>query len=59
MDQIADYLNWYEATQRTQASGSFDEYIRTADQLDKDTATPRDDPITKYMDSVEQQLGGN
>lgn len=56
MDQIADYLNWYEATQRTQASGSFDEYIRTADELDKDSATPRTDPISKYMDSIEQQL---
>jgi hypothetical protein len=59
MDQIADYLNWYEATQRTQASGSFDEYIRTADELDKDTETPRTDPISKYMDSIEQELGGN
>jgi hypothetical protein len=59
MDQIADYLNWYEATQRTQASGSFDEYIRTADELDKDAQTPRPDPISKYMDSVEQELEGN
>ena len=56
MDQIADYLNWYEATQRTEASGSFDEYIRTADQMDKDTPPPRTDPISKYMDSVEQEL---
>ena len=56
MDQIADYLNWYEATQRTQASGSFDEYIRTADELDKDSAPSRTDPISKYMDSIEQQL---
>jgi hypothetical protein len=56
MDQIADYLNWYEATQRTQASGSFDEYVRTADALDKNATTPRTDPISKYMDSVEQQL---
>ena len=56
MDQIADYMNWYEATQRTQASGSFDEYIRTADRLDKDAAPPRSDPISKYMDSIEQQL---
>jgi len=58
MDQIADYLNWYEATQRTQASGSFDEYIRTADELDKDatTDTPRTDPISKYMDSIELEL---
>jgi hypothetical protein len=59
MDQIADYLNWYEATQRTQASGSFDEYIRTADALDKDAPPARADPISKYMDSVEQELGGN
>lgn len=56
MDQIADYLNWYEATQRTQASGSFDEYIRTADQLDKDPSPVRNDPISKYLDSVEQQF---
>ncbi len=59
MDQIADYLNWYEATQRTQASGSFDEYIRTADDVEKDAAAPRTDPISKYMDSIEQQLKGN
>jgi hypothetical protein len=56
MDEIADYLNWYEATQRTQASGSFDEYVRTADQIDSDPGPPRTDPISKYMDSVEQQL---
>jgi hypothetical protein len=56
MDQIADYLNWYEATQRTEASGSFDEYIRTADQIDKQAGPVRTDPISKYMDSVEQQL---
>jgi hypothetical protein len=56
MDQIADYLNWFEATQRTQASGSFDEYVRTADQIDNDPGPPRNDPISKYMDSVEQQL---
>jgi hypothetical protein len=56
MDQIADYLNWYEATQRTQASGSFDEYIRTADQMDQDATPSRTDPISKYMDSIEQQL---
>jgi len=56
MDQIADYLNWYEATQRTQASGSFDEYIRTADRIEKQSAPARTDPISKYLDSIEQQL---
>jgi len=57
MDQIADYLNWYEATQRKQASGSFDEYVRTADEADKDEKAPRTDPITQYMDSVEGEVG--
>ncbi|MGA3171918.1 MAG: hypothetical protein ABSE62_13005 [Chthoniobacteraceae bacterium] len=58
MDQIADYLNWYEATQRTQASGAFDEYVHTADQLDTsdDTDPNRSDPISKYMDAMEQEL---
>jgi len=56
MDQIADYLNWYEATQQKQVSGSFDEYVRTADQLDKDPGIHPADAITKYMDGVEQQL---
>lgn len=57
MDRIADYLNWYEATQRTQASGSFDEYIKTANDMDRDTQAVSGDPISKYMDSVEQTLG--
>ena len=56
MDQIADYLNWYEATQRTQASGSFDEYIRTANAIEEEAPSGRDDPISKYVDSVEQQI---
>jgi len=56
MDQIADYLNWYEATQRTNVSGSFDEYVRTANELDKDARTPRTDPISQYLDSVELEL---
>jgi len=57
MDQVADYLNWYEATQSTQPSGSFDDYIRTAEQLDQpDTPAAHTDPISKYLDSIEQQL---
>ena len=56
MDQIADYLNWYEATQRIRASGSFDEYIRTADEVDKDPGAPRTDPISQYMDGVEREM---
>lgn len=56
MDRIADYLNWYEATQRTQASGSFDEYVRTANQLENQAPPRRTDPISKYLDEMEQEL---
>lgn len=51
---IADYLNWYEVNEQKSASGSFDEYIRTAEAADKDAV--RNDPISKYLDGFEQQL---
>lgn len=57
MDQIADYLNWYEATQTSQPSHSFDDYLRTASEADQPPApSTRTDPITRYMDAVEQEL---
>jgi len=57
MDQIADYLNWYERDPDARKPAALlDEYIRTADLLDNDPGPPRTDPISKYMDSVQQQL---
>ncbi len=52
--EIADYLNWYEATQSTTRSDAFDEYLKAANDL----ATPlkRDDPISQYLDEIEGEL---
>lgn len=57
MEQIADYLNWYEATQTKQQSNSFNDYLKTADSADKDSRVPRSDPISQYMDSFEREMG--
>lgn len=55
IDQIADYLNWFEATQMIEKSDSFDDYMKTARALAHDT-TRRTDGITRYMDVVQKQL---
>lgn len=55
MDQIADYLNWFEATQMVSRSDSFDDYMRTAKELSSNPPK-RDDPISRYLDRIELQL---
>ncbi|MGB8356233.1 MAG: hypothetical protein WCD79_20210 [Chthoniobacteraceae bacterium] len=54
-EQVEDYLNWFEATQMTTRSNSFEDYMKTADELSKD-APKRDDLISKYLDGIELQL---
>jgi len=52
MASIEDYMNWFEATQVTARSTSFDAYLKTASEL----AAPqprRQDAISRYLDSVE------
>jgi hypothetical protein len=51
-----DHLDWYEATQSTQSSGSFDGYLKTADELSQ-PSPDRNDPISRYLDEVEAELG--
>jgi len=55
MDQIADYLNWFEATKMVLRSNSFDDYMKTANQLSSDSPK-RDDAISRYLDSIELQM---
>ncbi len=52
--EIADYLNWFEATQMDTGSKSFEGYLRVANEL----AMParRNDPITKYLDEISKEL---
>ncbi|MEI8340237.1 MAG: hypothetical protein WCH43_01720 [Verrucomicrobiota bacterium] len=52
MKDIEDFMNWFEATQVTARSTSFDAYLKTATEL----AAPqprRQDAISRYLDSVE------
>ncbi len=55
-EQIADYLNWYEATQVTTRSNDFDSYFQTARQVERDARVHRPDPISAYLASVDNEF---
>ncbi len=55
-EHIADYMNWYEATQVATRSDAFDEYFRTAQQLETAKRVHRPDAISAYVDSVENEF---
>jgi hypothetical protein len=48
--EIADYLNWYEATQLDPSTRAFEGYMRVANELE--TPRKRKDPIAEYLDEV-------
>ena len=53
MQEIDDYMNWFEATQSSARSGTFVEYLQSAEQ----PAVPRRrDAISVYLDSLENQM---
>jgi hypothetical protein len=52
---IDDYLNWFEATNLTHASGDFADYMRAADRAAQSDRTRRD-PISLYLDVLEAQF---
>jgi len=51
---IADYMNWFEATQMQTRSDSFDGYMNAAKVLDE--KPKRSDPISQYLDEIAGQL---
>jgi hypothetical protein len=55
MSDVDDYLNWFEATQLPARSGVFVDYLRAANQPQA-TAPRRADPISVYLDALEDQL---
>jgi hypothetical protein len=54
MDQIADYLNWYEATQFGTRTNAFDSYLKAANELSRSDAL-RSAPIARYLDLIEKE----
>lgn len=55
-EAIADYLNWFEATQVTDQSGAFEDYFRTARQAEHPAAVHRPDPISAYLDGMDLEF---
>lgn len=56
MDKIADYLNWFEATQMPELSGAFNNYMKAASELENEAPPKRNDAISRYVDQVEQEF---
>ena len=52
-EEIGDYLNWYEATQVTSESGAFEEYFRSARQVNGGQHVHRPDAVSTYLDNLE------
>ncbi len=55
-EEVADYMNWYEATQASTQSGSFEDYFHTVRQLDTGRSVHRPDPISVYLDALGTEL---
>jgi hypothetical protein len=54
MNNIDDYMNWFEATQLTNNSGSFSDYLKAAGS--EETKPRRRDPLSVYLNSLEDQF---
>lgn len=51
--EIADYLNWFEATQMDSSSGVFDDYLKAAGEISEQDRA-RSGPVARYLDDLEQ-----
>ncbi|MDQ2824736.1 MAG: hypothetical protein M3R29_04745 [Verrucomicrobiota bacterium] len=54
MNEVDDYLNWFEATQLKTKSGVFVDYLRTAAKTGEQEPRRRD-PLSVYLDALEEQ----
>ena len=52
---IADYLNWFEATQSTSRSSAFDAYLKTAEEI-SERDRKQTGPVGRYLDEVERDF---
>ncbi|MES2569273.1 MAG: hypothetical protein V4710_04360 [Verrucomicrobiota bacterium] len=57
MEAIADYLNWYEATQFNTRSSAFDGFLKAANDLVmQEEKMRRTGPVKLYLDQLEQEF---
>jgi hypothetical protein len=52
--EIADYMNWFEATQMGSRSHAFDSYLKTANDISEQEKQSRG-PIARYLDELERE----
>jgi hypothetical protein len=52
---IGDYLNWWEATQMQSRNGTFDSYLRAAEEISQSDKKDKG-PIGAYLDQMEQEF---
>ncbi len=55
MQEIDDYLNWFEATSLARPSGKFADYMKAAEREARSEQSRRD-PISVYLDVLETQF---
>ncbi len=55
-DEIDDYLNWMEANAPGASSGVFDGYLRASAANQAPASTPRDNAVTRYLDTIEREF---
>ena len=55
-EAIADYLNWFEATQVPDQSGAFEEYFRAARAAEHPPTVHRPDAISAYLDEMDLEF---
>ena len=53
VQEIDDYMNWFEATQSNAGSGAFTNYLKAAEPAE---TAHRHDAISIYLDSIETQF---
>jgi hypothetical protein len=52
---VRDYLDWFEASQGSGLSGKFDDFLNLPRLIEKELP-PRSDPISKYLDAIDQEF---
>jgi hypothetical protein len=55
-EAVTDLLNWYEATQRRQLSGTFDRYFEWLENPPLPARPPVVDPISRSLDELEEEF---
>lgn len=52
---VQDQLDWFEASETKNYSGTFDDYLKLPVQIDKELPA-RNDPLSQYLDAIEAEI---